>query len=300
MIKPGIKLGPKNDLHRLENTGAKYCEVWYRIDKPEWYSNYFTFFKKNRINSGLHYWGAVDQAYETNIAYPGEIQEKSIKLIEKCIDVAAQNKCHYVNIHAGARKLTRLDMKTLRFNVDQYSLEVSEKDADTAQKESLIHLSNYASDKGVLFLVETIPAKIHNKDTRHKPEPYYAMTSQNLLKRATQDNISITNDFCHTFSEEFEKPLDQLWKSLWDKTSKLAPYTKLLHINTLVSPYNGTDTHHGITNEDFEIDGIFPTKEKLKEALSLFRDRDDVWAINEPSENHEDNYFSLKELINTL
>ena len=118
-----------------------------------------------------------------------------------------------------------------------------------------------------------------------------------LIRRAQLDGISITNDFCHTFADEFDKPVEQLWQALWEKTRTLAPQTRLLHINTTIPPYNGTDTHNGITAADFQLPGVFPTKEKLIQLLQLFNHRHDVWAINEPSTDHAGNYFSLKNLL---
>ena len=295
MIKPGIKVGPQDWLNRFEQTQATYCEVWYNATQPNRYREVFEYLTAKQIHTGIHFWGTIDDIWEPNVAYPGPTLEKTLNMIKATIDVASQHQFHYVNIHCGNTKLIRIDLNKQIFLPDKNSQKLLPTTAEIIQKQSLIELNSYATSKDIMLLVETIPAK--TPTTGGKVTSQHSLPVASLIRRAINDHILITNDFCHTFSDEFDKPLNDLWQSLWKKTLALAPYTKLLHINSVIPPYNGADSHHGITDQDLNIPGAFPTREKLTELLQLFFHRDDVWAIGEPSQHHADNYFALKKLL---
>lgn len=305
-LHPGLKVGPIDWKNRLEKSGARYCEVWYNALEPDKYANLFQHLSQNQIHTGLHFWGAIDQIWEPNVAYPGSTLEKTLNLIKGTIDTAATHSFEYVNIHCGNRRLIKVNLIEQCFLPDKTSRELTLEEAESIQTQSLHELNTYAQSKHVLFLVETIPAKTPTVGFTNHPNARLEVTSQyslpvtSVIRRAQQDGISITNDFCHTFGDEFDQPIDKLWQSLWNKTLALAPQTRLLHVNTVVPPYNGTDSHHGITAADFKLPGIFPTRQKFIELLGLFKSRNDVWAINEPSNHHVENYQSLVKLISEL
>ena len=305
MIKPGIKLGPQNWQKRLQQSNAHYCEVWFRIDQPELFTDMFAYLSKHRINTGLHFWAVIDNRWEPNIAYPGPTLEKTLKLIEKTIDLASKHDFHYVNIHCGNRTLIKVNLDSQLFIPDETKAVVNLSQAEKTLSQSLARLNNFAAKKKVLLLTETIVAKtpttaMNHPQARLKATDYFAIPVASLIKLEAEKNFPITNDFCHTFADEYDQPLVKLWQALWSKTSKLAPHTKLLHINTVTPPYNGTDSHGGITAKDFKAQGIFPTREKLKKLLSLFKNKDDVWAVNEPSQNHAGNYHALVKILSEI
>lgn len=302
MIKPGIKIGPHQKWkHRFNNTHSQYCEVWYRVDKPSWYKDTFKYLKDRQINTGLHFWGIIDNKWEPNIAYPGPTRQKSLDLISNSLHMAAKHSFHYVNIHLGNYKLSLIDLEKHTMLPDLESKKIDINTAENTMSDSLQKLYKLADDLEVQLYVETVPAKIKlNPPDRNKVTNQYSMPPSSLIKLAKKQKLLITNDISHTFSTKYDLPLKNLWQHLWSTTVALAPYTKLLHINTVVPPYNGTDSHHGITEDDFSLKGIFPTKERFKKILSLFKDRNDVWAINEPSQNHTKNYFALKKLLKSI
>jgi hypothetical protein len=84
-----------------------------------------------------------------------------------------------------------------------------------------------------------------------------------------------------------------------EKTKKLALQTRLVHINTMPPPFNGTDGHLGILDKDFKKD-VFPSREQIKLLLSSFSDRKDVWVIPEPFLDHVENTKALIKLIEEI
>ncbi len=298
-------MGPEDWLSRYKQTQAAYCEVWYNVLEPRRYREVFSYIQAKSIHTGLHFWGTIAGKWEPNIAHPKYL-EKTLNLIKLSIDEAAKHQFSYVNIHCGNRKLIKIDLQTQLFLPDDESDELPLEQAETFQQQSLLELTSYATNKGILLLVETIPANTatqgvtNNTTARLQVTSQYSLPVASIIRRAEQDSIFITNDFCHTFADEFDKPLETLWQALWSKTTALEPFTKLLHINTVIPPHNGTDSHHGITTADFKLPGIFPTRDQYIELLKFFKTRDDVWAINEPSDNHVENYRALVKLISEL
>ena len=305
MLHPGIKIGPSSWKERLQKTQAGYCEVWFNIDQKNQYLGMFQYLAKHKINTGLHFWGTVKNRWEPNIAYPGETLQPTLKLIKQTIDIASQYKFKYVNIHCGNRALTSLDIENSLFIPDKSKPIIDLKTSQEIQKRSAILLTKYARQKNVLLLIETVGAKsplgpTTDRKSRLTPTDYFTLPVSTLINLTKTSDISVTNDISHTFADEFDKPLAKLSNALINKTKELAPATKLIHINTVVPPYNGTDSHHGITDKDFKISGIFPTRYKLKIILSLFNNRNDLWAINEPYDNHVQNYHSLQKIIEEI
>jgi hypothetical protein len=61
-------------------------------------------------------------------------------------------------------------------------------------------------------------------------------------------------------------------------------------------PFDGRDSHDGLTPEDFA-QGVFPHREHVKELLSLFANREDVYAVPEPQiEKTRENFLELKKI----
>ncbi|HZZ98707.1 MAG TPA: hypothetical protein VFG51_02120, partial [Candidatus Saccharimonadia bacterium] len=70
-LKPGIKVGPNPEaISTLEQSGAKYTELWYRVDWESRYSELFEYISAHDIAAGLHFWGLLDGGLQPNIAYP--------------------------------------------------------------------------------------------------------------------------------------------------------------------------------------------------------------------------------------
>jgi hypothetical protein len=126
--------------------------------------------------------------------------------------------------------------------------------------------------------------------------------SLELMKKLVKEGITIANDFIHTaMAPDYKWPVsrEEMWRVLFDFTEETAESTDLLHVNTLLPPYNGTDSHDGITDGDFKR-RVFPNRDQLKRLLSLFKDRDDVYLIPEPKENMRENHLALKKILSEL
>lgn len=69
MIKLGIKVGPQSrSLTDLHATNPAMAEVWFHINKKNDYSNLFSYLKRHRIETGLHFWGVTTNGIYATIA----------------------------------------------------------------------------------------------------------------------------------------------------------------------------------------------------------------------------------------
>lgn len=298
-MKVGVKIGPKNWRGVLETTKPRYCEVWFRLDWEDRYQEMFEFLRHKKINFGLHFWAVLAEGYEPNLAYePKGVAQESQELMQTCIDIASKVSASYVNIHPGALVLRTLDLSEEKPTVltgQEVSLEESRRSLLSKTKE----LHTYAKHQGVPFYVETV-AKNEGLHWRDDTGRQQVQDAKNIPPEVVLDlgkaGISITNDLAHTAASIITNDRTELFKHLLTFTQAAAPCTKLIHINSIAPPFNGTDSHHGILEEDFA-QGVFPTKSQLTQLLGIFKDRDDVLLIPEPkAANMVANYFALREL----
>lgn len=302
MILPGIKLGPKQWRENLERSKAAFAEIWYRVDKPEWYPDLFEELHRQSVAFGLHFWAATASGHEPNVAYPGDNLRESITLIKQCIDTAHEQDAVYVNIHSGNRALMRIDFDSENLVQDKDWPVIAAAEAVKTRSQALTELGRYAHDHRLALLVEPVGAKVtngswHDPNARLHPREYYTVNLDGLLDLCQQGQIGFTNDFCHLFSMAYDQPRTDLYQRFMHLTRQFAPYTKLVHVNTLYEPYSGTDAHGGILPKDYQMPGVFPTGRELSELLSLIQHLSAlVWAIGEPLDHHVENYQSLKKL----
>ena len=302
--KAGIKIGPKDWKEKLERSRAQYTEVWYRVGAESHYLDMFRFLADHAVQAGLHYWGTIeinDRSYMSNLAYPDpQVQEQTISSMKTCIDTAAKHQARYVNVHMGNRAVFELQLTPDHTNFSRSNFQIidlEEAYATMVKNTQILHA--YAKNKGVMFIVESIPSKNPNKqpgDTgsgRLTPIEAYALDSTLLEKLAKDTGVAIAHDLGHTGAEIETDSAETLWQHLLRRTKALAPYVKLIHMNTLGPPWNGTDSHNGILPEDFAM-GVVPQPNQLRELLEIFRDREDVWIVNEPNDKHEENLIALE------
>jgi len=203
-----------------------------------------------------------------------------------------------VNIHPGAQVSEELRFDPVRQS-PIWSDETPAKEAEKLCLEALEELNEYAQKRKVLLTVETICRGEQRAEDR---EDFYEPGNMqlNVIEEATKRGINIANDFPHAASWAREgKGRDiheDMWEILIGFIKKTKKKTRLLHVNTLSAPFNGTDSHDGITDED-EAKGVFPNRQQLVEILSFFKDRDDVFAVPEPKANMRENYLMLKSLV---
>lgn len=302
IMKAGIKIGLRDYQNRLPKTQASVCEVYFRIDKKKQYDGLFSQLKARNIQAGLHFWGFLDDNIMYNLAFPDEkIQTQTLTLIKETIDLAASHHCYYVNVHAGYYNLTKVNLDKGQFSLINRTAGSDEGNA--VLKENLKILHQYAQNEDILLLTETLSARENPnwliESSRFNPINVGSVSCATLFKLALENNLYLTNDFGHTISEEISSDRDLLFQKLYEKTKKLAPYTKLIHPNTTKPPFNGVDTHNGITTEDFS-QQVLPDKNQLLKLLQIFKNRNDIWLIPEPYSNHEKNYLILQKMIDFI
>ncbi len=303
MLFPAIKLGPREWRERLDESSAKYAEIYYRADKPEWYPEMLKGLGQRGVSFGLHFWAATSGSYEANLAFPGERRKESTAFIERTLDVAAETGAFYVNIHTGNRRLCRIDFDRKLLAVDETAGTVGEAESAALRNEAVTGLAKKASSLGVLLLVEAIPAREQTgpwgaPDSRLRAQNGYATGLDGLFEIMETTGLGFTNDFCHVFAMGFDRPREELLADFWKVTQRFAGHTRVAHISTLTTPYNGTDAHYGILPEDLGRKDVFPTRDELFELLRvLSRQEHDVWLVGEPAKVHVENYKALIELV---
>ncbi len=302
----GFKTGPKtwDEGRRLVlEEGARFAEVWYRYDRPEDYQTAFQFFRDRGVGFGLHYWGTVGDGILPSFCHPEPKQyQAGLGSVKQAIDVAAEAGAVYVNIHPGTRALTRIGPHFRGVTL------VNESVTPVAEAFKLLsaatkQLHDYASDRKVVFLVETVPACDWGPvtdDEAQRPilKTYHA--SVPMIEALAEQGFEVANDFGHTAAALPSTDRAKLWDWLLDKTERLAPRTRLLHINTLSEPFSGTDTHDGILAEDWA-HSVFPNEEQFLQLLAIFKNRQDVWLIPEPKDGlMRANYLALQKYCRAL
>lgn len=295
----GVKIGPLNWKEALEKTQAKYCEVWYRLDWHERFEEMFSYLRDQEIAFGLHFWAVLSGGYEPNLAFDRDfIADETQTLIKETVDHAQEVGASYVNIHPGAQTLKKLDFQNQSLTVMREKM-VDEQTAIRSLLMRTKELADYAKEKNLLFLVETVPANEgdHWRDETGRIQVQIANNiSPDILVELGRQGIFLTNDIGHT-AASWIGVKNYVWKKLFDMTENLLPYTKLIHLNTIAPPLNGTDSHHGVLEKDFQ-QGVFPDSEQLRSLLALFKDRDDVWLIPESSiPEMATNYFAMQNLL---
>ncbi len=299
-MKLGIKLGPqKENFDRLAQTNAPFAEVWFNANAPHLYTDLFGELKARTCDVGLHFWGSLPGDISPNLAYPDrELIDGTKALMRSCIDIAAQNGFQYVNIHPGSQAKTRVDYKK-----ETYTLLSEPVELETATELFLEHakaLHEYAKSCGIVFTVETVPIRIHqswyDQETRKDAQNIFELPVSSI-RRAAQSGLSIANDFCHTASNIITDNPHAVYTFLQGTTAALAANTRLIHLGFVVPPYNGTDHHDTLANPLLNSDDAVPNKQQMIDLLKLFQNRDDVWILVEPKDDHVENYFLAQKIL---
>ncbi|MBI3250333.1 MAG: TIM barrel protein [Candidatus Andersenbacteria bacterium] len=274
------------------------CEIWFNVTEQKPYNEIFTWLQDRDVRIGLHHWGLVEGRYKTNLMTADEaIRTETIRQIKQTIDIAADIQAVYVNIHPGAQAIERLNFEA-NTQGPENKASTSAELAETLLLEGARELQFYAKEKSILLTIETLPGKENTEYMAGRSRIYDpGNASLPMMEKLTVQGNFIANDLTHT-TGQISKETDntqEIWKRLFSFTQKIAPATRLIHINTVEPPYNGTDSHGGITDNDFTTER-FPSKEQLQQILSLFSHRDDVYIVPEPRENTQDNFLALKVL----
>ena len=275
------------------------CEVWFRIDKAGEYDGMLAWLAKQGVFIGLHHWGIVDDTYKTNIASTNTtIRQKTLQQIKDTIDIGERIECAYVNIHCGAQASEEISFgPTRQVLMEDWFAEKMQ--AETIFFESMAYLSGYAKEKGVLLTVETLPG-LEARDTRLNTYEPGNISYVTILEAGKRGSF-VANDITHTATQLFLEDTNpqSVWKNLMAFSQAAAPFTRLLHINTVSQPFVGVDSHDGLLPADFARN-VFPSRAQIKQFLALFARRDDVFVIPEPHTHMQENYQALVQLVSEV
>ena len=297
----GVKIGPRNWQEILNKGKPDCCEVWFRLDWADQFTNLFQTLNKKNIPFGLHFWTMLPGKIEPNLAWEDDgIADQTVELMKQTIDIAQKVGARYVNVHPGSLVLKKLDLENSEMDFISHKTISRDK-----ARESLIPraklLNQYALKSNLLLLVETLPKNepAHFRDHTGRQEVQEVNNIPlDLIIELANAGIFITNDIGHTTASLITKDREELWKHLLKATKNLASQTKLIHLNTTLPPFNGTDSHNGLLKKDFD-QNVFPSKNQIIELLKIFCDRDDIWVIPEPEmEEMVENYRGLKKMLN--
>jgi len=300
-MKLGLKVNVDRDSYeRLRLANPSLAEVWFNASAADTYTNLFAELTRRKCDVGLHFWGLCDNNIAPNISYPDQsVIRQSMALMRQTIDTAAKYGFSYVNIHPGASALAKVD-----YTAERYDLISEPVDTDRSIKLFLQHaqeLSEYAKSRNVIFTVETVPARItdgwYNAAARGTPKSLHELPVS-AIQQAADLGLWVANDFCHTAANVITDTPDDIWTFLQTTTQSLAPQTRLIHLGFIMPPYNGTDNHDMLDNPILDTDAAVPNNSQMIELLKLFRDRDDIWILTEPKEDHVKNYFLAEKLLN--
>lgn len=297
-MKIGLKVGPANWQDVLARATPECAEVWFRLDWAERIEPIYAALQAKNIPFGIHFWAITSEGFEPNLAIETEgLAAETVELVKQTIDIASHVGATYVNVHPGGLRRKYLDLDHSRLVVlDGQPLSLEQ--AESTLLPLAQHLNQYASQKKIQLLFETLPR--HEGVGWSDPSGHLEVqVADNLppstLLRLGENGLSLTNDFGHTLASFPELQGEDLQQKLVETTEKLAPFTKLIHLNTLVAPFNGTDSHNGILPEDFA-QQVIPSESVCREMLSQFRAREDVWVVLEaPIDKMAENYQVLSQ-----
>jgi len=294
----GLKVGPANWQDVLARATPECAEVWFRLDWAERIEPIYTALQQKNIPFGIHFWAITSEGFEPNLAIETEdLAAESAELIKRTLDIAAKVGAIYVNVHPGGLRRKYLDLDNSRLVV----LDGAPLPLEQAESMVLRHaqeLDDYAAKKKVQLLFETLPRHegVGWSDASGHLEIQVADNlPPSTLLRLGENGLSVTNDFGHTLASYPELQGQALEQQLVETTERLAPFTKLIHLNTVIPPFNGTDSHNGILPEDFA-QHVIPSEVVCKEMLAQFRAREDVWVVLEaPIDKMVENYQVLSQ-----
>jgi len=300
IMNVGIKVGPTDGVAILEKSKARFCEVWFRIDWKERYSGLFEYMRRNDIRFGFHFWGMVDGTYFPNLAFPHlNIAQKTFELLRETIDVAGAVGAFYVNFHPESQRLIKLNLDLCE-NTLVPNQEVSEQESYESLLQYGTLLKKYAQSKNVELYLETVPAYVpscfrEKEKVEGRLTPVHSKgVSNDLLAKLGKQGFSICFDIGHVTGQYPNMDRYTLFSHVLADAKLLAPYTKLFHVNTTIEPLNGTDSHHGILENDFA-KNVFPNKEQYQQLLKVFAPYKDVLYVPEPQQDKMiENFLELQ------
>lgn len=304
-MKLGIKVGLQGTPFKdLEKTHPDFCEIWFHSGKIAEYEPLCQKIQDLNVNNGLHFWGQLADGTQANLAYPDkEILKQSRDLVKKTIEAAHIHKSAYVNIHPGEARLAKIDFENEQ--VTPYSQPAELRFCEETLYESVTELASYAQNYEVHLYVESVPRLFvghpwRGAKGRKNPVDIIQIQIPSFEPLFKIPNVYFTNDIGHTAGNVISEDRGMVKQFLVATTTRLFNQTKLLHVNYLIPPYNGTDYHGSIYYDEFKTNDSVPNQLEMQELLKPFINREDVGALVEPESDPVGNFFALKKLISEV
>lgn len=300
-MKVSIKTGLQPQaINELKTTHARNCEVWFDINKSDQYADLFKFLKSNRIETGLHFWGAMPDNTWINLAYPDhDLIRQSFNLIKTTLEIAAKNEFKYVNIHPGCRAKVKIDFIHEKF--DLLSEPINLEQSEDLFFENVNKLNQYASNLGIILTIESVPARVttgwYDQAARTSTVTDIFELPITTIIKAANCGLYVANDFGHTAAQTISDNFNSVQENIFKWSKILLPQTKLIHAGFIVKPFNGTDFHDTFENKFFKNGQSIPNSETIVELLNIYKNRPDIWILVEPKTDHITNFLFLKQLL---
>lgn len=300
-MRPGIKVGLYEWQEVLTQVKPECVEIWFRLDWQEKYQPLFQYLKANKIPFGLHFWATLKKGLFPNLLYLDQaIAQETYILIKQTIMIAGRWGARYINFHPESYRLSLLDLDREIINTLNQDKPFNKEKSFHQLLYFLAKIKKDGVQQGVIPFLETVPkysmANFHDIQAgRLDPQKTEGLETERFFELAKL-GYPICLDLAHTMAQPLISDRKKLTKYLFQAAKNMEENIGLIHLNTMLPPFNGTDSHCGVTEKDFS-DGVIPGKEDLITLLKLFKDKD-VWLIPEPPRGKAvENYLALTKLV---
>jgi sugar phosphate isomerase/epimerase len=276
----GIKIGPDNWQAKLDNDlSIRQAEVYFDLDRIDAYGPMFDWLRRHRVETSLHLSTELPGGVMPNLVTADDaVRDASIALVRRALDVAGRAGARYLIVHPGSYAVWGI--RQGQTFVDPYWTPPQE--GKRRMLGALIDLSTYGRRQGVALLAENMPAREYGAydplDRAHTVDVGFP-THEDLCPIG-EAGIGLCVDLGHLYAEAIlDAGGPDCFAQVISFSRSLAPYTRYVHLSTIVPPWNGTDSHNGFLPADYA-QGAVPSQRETVAWLRLF---DPVWVIPEPS-----------------
>jgi sugar phosphate isomerase/epimerase len=286
-VRLGIKVGPDRWRDKLEDPRVpirllvERAEVYFDLARLDAYGPLFSWLRERGMRGGLHASTTLAGGLMPNLgSADAVVRAASASLLRRTIDVAAEAGMRHVVVHPGSCR----DWGIRGGRTYCRGAPATPGERDRQIIDGVLRLAAYAAEQDVALLAENMPAydfasydpvdRVHVVDVGFVP--------YRLLAGLGERGVGLCVDVGHLYGEmSAQRPGVDPTPQVMAATRALAPYARLVHLSTVVPPWNGTDSHNGFLDEDYAL-GAIPTRAQLLGWLGLFSG-DGICAIPEPS-----------------
>jgi sugar phosphate isomerase/epimerase len=276
----GIKIGPDNWQDKLDNDiHVRHVEVYFDLDCVDAYASMFDWLRRHDIEASLHFSTALPGERMPNLATADdEVRKASLSRMRATLDVAASAGARYVIVHPGSYAVWGI--REGKSFVEPKRTPPAE--GDRRMREGLLALDAYGRARGVRLLAENMPAREYGAydpmDRQHTLD--VGFPSHAHLGPLGEAGVGLCVDVGHLYAEAIlHTGGPDCFAEVVSAARSLAPYTRCVHLSTVVPPWNGTDSHNGFLAQDYA-QGAVPSRQDTLAWLRLFDP--EVWVIPEP------------------